>query len=193
MICPVCNMTISDKRKKQIKHMHGHSSRELALEILWLNGRVRFYQDVIRQRDEDTARAIFPDPVEQPATLALDDPAGLWPIPGDPDSVFSLVEVGPETSEEDSEEDSDQAMAAAGMEQCAHCGLWVWPGDMAYHLDVACPETQSGEPAPAAQPALVEERGDYATVEYIRIPVDGAEFMLLNALALYIHRTNGNG
>ena len=234
MICPVCNMTISDKRKKQIKHMHGHSSRELALEILWLNGRVRFYQDVLRDRDEDIARAIFPDPVEQPATLALDDPAGLCPIPGDPDSVFSLVE-------EDSEEDSDQAMAAAGMQQCAHCGLWVWPGDMAYHLDITCPELYRGavEPVEQAAPvedhikcaycgmpvapenydkhgyncplapphddpymapgdnttaaAPVEERGDYATVEYIRIPVDGAEYMLLNALALYIHRTNGNG
>ena len=217
MHCPVCYSTISSKRKKQIKHLHTHSSEELALTVLHLDRQITIYRsaDAFRQ--------------EQPATLALDDPAAL----------FSLIAPPPMASEENSEEDADFDPGAAGMEQCAHCGLWVWPGDMAYHLDITCPETQSGDPAPAAQPApvedhikcgycgmpvapenydkhgyncplapphddpymapgdntapAVEERGDYATVEYIRIPVDGAEFMLLNALALYIHRTNGNG
>ena len=172
MHCPVCYSTISSKRKKQIKHLHTHSSEELALTVLHLDRQITIYRsaDAFRQ--------------EQPATLALDDPAAL----------FSLIAPAPAASEENSEGGADFDPGAAGMEQCAHCGLWVWPGDMAYHLDITCPEIQSGEPAPAAQPApAVEERGDYATVEYIRIPVDGAEFMLLNALALYIHRTNGNG
>lgn len=182
MNCPVCYSTISTKRKKQIKHLYTHSVAELALTVLHLDRQIAIYTsaDAFRQ--------------EQPATLALDDPGGLWPVPGDPDTVFSLVE-------EDSEEDSDEAMATAGMQQCAHCGLWVWPGDMPYHLTVACGEIgeQPGaddgvhDPGDYQTAAPVEERGDYATVEYIRIPVDGAEYMLLNALALYIHRTNGNG
>lgn len=156
MICPVCNTTISDRRKKQIKHMHGHSSTELALEILWLNSRVNFYQDVIKQRQE------------QSATLALDDPG----------AVFSLVEVGPETSDEDSEEDSDEAMTAAS--------------DLYNHMHNLYPSVDPVA-APVEQAAPVEERGDYAEVKYIRIPVDGPEYMLLNALALYIYRTNGHG
>jgi hypothetical protein len=102
--------------------------------------------------------------------------------PGEqPGAVFSLVE-------EDSEEDSDPDMQAAGMVQCEHCGMWVWPGDMPYHLAVACVEVGEQAAPPVAQPA---DTGDYAEVQYIRIAVDGPEFQLLNALALYCRRSIG--
>jgi hypothetical protein len=90
-------------------------------------------------------------------------------------------------------------MQAAGMVQCEHCGMWVWPGDMPYHLAIACVEVGEQAAAPVEQPdpgAVLpgdfDNIGDYAEVKYIRIAVDGPEFQLLNALALYCRRSMGN-
>lgn len=201
MFCPICNEPISKKDKKQIKHLRTHSVDELCLTVLWLRLLVDSYERLALQKQN-----VVEQPGDQPATLALDDPAGLWPVPGD---VFTLVEEDNEEDSNDSddtyawidktpapdadEEDSDEAMAAAGMEQCALCGLWVWPGDMPYHLAVACAEVGE-QPGPDngvhdpgdVLPGDFDNIGEYAEVKYIRIAADGPEYQLLNALAQWI-------
>jgi hypothetical protein len=116
MQCPVCNITISNKRKKQIKHLRIHSADELISGLLWLRYLIDEREKQERQEHEETVSQYDPGVVPSPA--------------------FSLVE-------EDREEDSDQAMSNAGMVQCAHCGLWLWPGDMPYHLESDCPEVSN--------------------------------------------------
>jgi hypothetical protein len=167
MQCPVCNTTISDKRKKQINHLRTHSTDTLIQEVLWLQHLLTMYQEQARS---------------EPPTIPQADP--------DPVGMLTSIE-----EDEANEEETDEAMASAGMDQCAHCGLWVWPSDMQYHLAVACAELWGDPPVsmhyveqddPLALPTDDPNRPPSPGVQAIRIAVDGPEFQVLNTFAQWI-------